>query len=67
MKEDGIVRPLVYVTSGFSCYSGCRQYRENIAAALQEVGASEMVPGKLRVFYNHPDFIAVLAELVGKA
>lgn len=67
MKEDGIVRPLVYVTSGFSCYSGCRQYRENIAAALQEVGASEMVPGKLRVFYNHPDFIAVLSELVGKA
>ncbi|MFN8708886.1 MAG: ferrochelatase, partial [Planctomyces sp.] len=26
MKQDGIRRPLAYVTSGFSCYSGCRQY-----------------------------------------
>ncbi|MBL8817058.1 MAG: ferrochelatase [Planctomyces sp.] len=65
MKDDGIRSPLVYITSGFSCYSGCRQYRENVMAAIAEVGATEMVPGKIRVFYNHPDFIEVLAELVG--
>lgn len=62
MQQDGIRRPLAYVTSGFSCYSGCRQYRENIQAALQEAGAADMQPGKIRVFYNHPDFIGVLAE-----
>lgn len=67
MKEDGVRNPLVYITSGFSCYSGCRQYRENVLAAISEAGATEMVPGKIRVFYNHPDFIDVLAELVGHA
>src|SRR5687768_17390857 len=33
MAADGVKRALAFVTSGFSSYSGCRQYRENIAAA----------------------------------
>ncbi|MEJ7594476.1 MAG: ferrochelatase [Planctomycetaceae bacterium] len=67
MKRDGVSRALTYVTSGFSCYSGCRQYRENIAAALEQPEAAGLQIDKLRVFYNHPDFIAVLTEQVGKA
>ena len=67
MKRDGIKRALTYVTSGFSCYSGCRQYRENIAVALEQPEAAGLQIDKLRVFYNHPDFIAVLAEQVGTA
>lgn len=67
MKQDGVKRALTYVTSGFSCYSGCRQYRENIAAALAQPEAEGLQIDKLRVFYNHPDFIAVLAEQVGEA
>jgi len=67
MKKDGIRKVLTYVTSGFSSYSGCRQYRENIAAALQHPDAAGMQIDKLRVFYNHPDFIAVVTEQVGKA
>jgi len=67
MQRDGVQRVLTYVTSGFSCYSGCRQYRENIAAALQQPEAGSMQIDKIRVFYNHPDFIEVLAEQVGKA
>ena len=67
MKEDGIQRPLVYITSGFSCYSGCRQYRENINAAIENAGAEHMQFGKLRVFYNHPDFIHVVSENVRAA
>ena len=67
MKRDGVRRVLTYVTSGFSCYSGCRQYRENIAAALEQPEAAGMQIDKLRVFYNHADFIAVLAEQVGSA
>ena len=67
MKRDGVKRALTYVTSGFSCYSGCRQYRENISAALAQPEAEGLQIDKLRVFYNHPDFIAVLSEQVGKA
>ena len=67
MKRDGVQRALAYVTSGFSCYSGCRQYRENIAVALEQPEATGLQIDKLRVFYNHPDFIAVLAEQVGIA
>jgi ferrochelatase len=61
MKNDGIRHPLAYVTSGFSCYSGCRQYRENIQDALIQAEATEMQVGKIRVFYNHPNFIELLA------
>ena len=67
MKRDGVQRALTYVTSGFSCYSGCRQYRENIAAALQQPEMTGLHVDKLRVFYNHPDFIDVLSEQVGLA
>ncbi|MEZ6033783.1 MAG: ferrochelatase [Planctomycetaceae bacterium] len=67
MKRDGVKRALTYVTSGFSCYSGCRQYRENIAAALAQPEAAGLQIDKLRVFYNHPDFIAVVAEQVKMA
>ena len=39
MSADGVPRALAFVTSAYSSYSGCRQYRENIAAAQAEVGA----------------------------
>lgn len=31
MAADGVKRALAFVTSAYSSYSGCRQYRENIA------------------------------------
>ena len=37
MKKDRVRRALAFVTSAFSSYSGCRQYREDIAKALAEV------------------------------
>ncbi len=57
MRDDGVQRALVFVTSAYGSYSGCRQYRENLAAAVQEVGdgAPELVV--LRRFHNHPGFI----------
>lgn len=57
MRDDGIRRGLVFVTSGFSCYSGCRQYREDVMRARKEVGPDAPVLDKIRVFYNHPGFI----------
>lgn len=57
MKRDGIRRALSFVTSAYSSYSGCRQYRENISRAQDEVGPGAPEVEKLRVFFNHPGFI----------
>ncbi len=67
MKADGVQKVLTWVTSGFSCYSGCRQYRENIIAALQDPELAGLEVDKIRVFYNHPDFVQVIAENVAAA
>jgi len=57
MRADGIRRALAFVTSAYSSYSGCRQYRENIERARAEVGDDAPQVEKLRAFYNHPGFI----------
>ena len=57
MKQDGIRRGLAFVTSAYSSYSGCRQYREDIARAQTEVGAGAPEIDKIRPFFNHPGFI----------
>jgi len=57
MAEDGVQRALAFVTSAYSCYSGCRQYREDIARARDAVGAKAPGIDKLRVFFNHPNFV----------
>lgn len=67
MKADGIKNALVFVTSAFSSYSGCRQYREDIAKACEAVGKGAPEFGKIRVFYNHPLFIETMAERVKDA
>jgi ferrochelatase len=67
MKKDGVRRALGFVTSAYSSYSGCRQYRENIAQAQREVGEGAPEVDKLRVFFNHPGFIEATAERVGAA
>src|SRR5205085_11487334 len=38
MADDGITNALAFFTSAYSSYSGCRQYREDIARARGEVG-----------------------------
>jgi ferrochelatase len=67
MKDDGIRRALAFVTSAYSSYSGCRQYREDIARAQNEVGLGAPVVDKLRAFFNHPGFIEATVERVGDA
>jgi protoporphyrin/coproporphyrin ferrochelatase len=62
MRDDGVERALAFVTSAFSSYSGCRQYRENVAAACTAVGDTAPTVDKLRVFYHHPRYIEVMAE-----
>jgi ferrochelatase len=67
MKADGIRSALAFVTSAFSSYSGCRQYRENIAAAQEQVGDGAPTVDKLRLFFNHPGFIRAMADHVQAA
>lgn len=67
MKDDGIQRAIAFVTSAFSCYSGCRQYRENVYAACDAVGEGAPVVDKLRVYYNHPGFVDPMVDNVKAA
>ena len=62
MAGDGVKRALAFFTSGFSCYSGCRQYRENIADARAEVGPDAPQVEKTRMFFNHPGYIETMVE-----
>ena len=62
MHQDGVRRSLAFVTSAFSSYSGCRQYLEDIQCACAEVGPQAPQVDKLRVFFNHPSFVQVVAE-----
>ena len=67
MRDDGVRRALVFATSATSSYSGCRQYREDIAKARADVGddAPELV--KLRHFFDHPGFVTAAADGVRAA
>lgn len=67
MRDHGIKRALGLVTSAYSSYSGCRQYRENIVAAQAEIGEGAPDVDKLRVYYNHPGFIEASADRVRDA
>src|ERR1043165_6929351 len=57
MADDGVRNALAFVTSGYSSYSSCRQYLENISDAQAAVGPDAPRVEELRVFYKHPLFI----------
>jgi ferrochelatase len=67
MAGDGVERALAFVTSAFGSYSGCRQYREDIARARSELGPGVPEVDKLRGFHNHPGFVEPLVESVAAA
>lgn len=56
MKADGITRAACIVTSAYSSYSGCRQYRENLADAVAAVPGAPRLD-RLRAYFNHPGFV----------
>jgi ferrochelatase len=61
MRDDGMRDVLVFVTSAYSSYSGCRQYREDVTRAVEELSTDDMSFDKIRVFFNHPGFIEPMA------
>jgi ferrochelatase len=73
LRDAGARRVLAIVTSAYGSYSGCRQYRENLAAALVELGAGTptgndggagLTVDKLRHYFNHPGFVRANADAV---
>jgi ferrochelatase len=68
MRDDGVTRAACFLTSAYSSYSSCRQYRENLADAAEAVeGAPQL--DRLRAYFNHPGFVepVVDATLAGLA
>ena len=62
MQADGVQQALALMVSAYSSYSGCRQYRENIAQACETLPETAPRFDKLRVFYNHPLFISACSD-----
>ncbi len=67
MKRDGVQCALAFFTSAYSCYSGCRQYRENIMVAQDQIGPGSPEVHKLRMFFNHPLYTAATVDRVRDA
>jgi protoporphyrin/coproporphyrin ferrochelatase len=62
MAADGVRRALAFVTSAYSSYSGCRQYREDLAEAAARVGPQAPRVERLRHYFNHPGFVAPMVD-----
>ena len=72
---DGARRVLAVVTSAYSSYSGCRQYREDLWASLDTLGSElglgegehPLVVDKVRSYFNHPGFVQANVDAVTEA
>src|SRR4051812_6905771 len=62
MRDDGVKNALAFMTSAYSSYSGCRQYREDVERARAVVGEGAPRVEKLRAFFNHPGFVGPNVE-----
>ncbi len=59
MAADGIERAACFVTSAYSSYSGCRQYREDLYDATTDV---TIELSRLRHYFNHPGFVGPFTQ-----
>ncbi len=65
---DGHSTLLVLATSAYSSYSSDRQYREDMARVITEEGLEGKVTAdKVRLYFDHPGFVAPLQEGVADA
>ena len=68
-ESRGMRRLVTIVTSAYSSYSSCRQYREDLAGAVAQAGEEglEVSVDKIRPYFNHPGFSRSNARLVTDA
>jgi protoporphyrin/coproporphyrin ferrochelatase len=63
IHADGHRRILALATSAYSSYSGCRQYREDLARSLDESGLNgQLAIDKVRHYFDHPGFVGPFVE-----
>jgi ferrochelatase len=60
LADGGAQRVLALLTSAYSSYSGCRQYRENLAAAVAPLGNRAPHVDRIRHYFNHPGFVETM-------
>ena len=61
--DAGHRKLLMVTTSAYSCYSSCRQYREDIGIALTETGLDgKLEVDKVRQYFDHPGFVEPFVE-----
>ncbi len=68
-RERGLERVVTVTTSAYSCYSSCRQYREDLAAGVAEARERgvDVAVDKVRPYNHHPGFSATNSRLVTEA
>jgi ferrochelatase len=67
--EAGMRRLVTIVTSAYTSYSSCRQYREDLAEAVETLAEEgrDLEIDKVRPYFNHPGFSRVNARQVTEA
>lgn len=72
----GAQRAVMLVTSAFGSYSGCRQYREDMALVQRSRGdileggtvtGNAVIFDKVRPYFNHPGYVAASVNAVTEA
>ena len=61
MAADGVTRAACFVTSAYSSYSSCRQYRENLFDAVDGLEGAPRLD-TLRHYFNHPGFVEAVVD-----
>ena len=59
IERDGHSRVLAVLTSAYPSYSSCRQYRENLFDAAQDM---QIHIDRIRHYANHPGFVAASVD-----
>lgn len=62
LRDAGARRVVCLLTSAYASYSGCRQYREDLAAAVAEVGEGAPVLTRLPHYFNRSGFVAPFVD-----
>lgn len=70
LHAAGVRRLLTVLTSAYSSYSSCRQYRENLADAVAELGpgvGDTLVIDKVEPWHGLPGFVETFARGISQA
>lgn len=63
LHADGHRKVIAIATSAYSSYSSCRQYREDLADAVEATGLSGQIEiDKVRQFFDHPGFVTPFVD-----